>query len=147
MKPKVIVTLLVAALLAYFLLIGAKAVALFGEGTVTGIGLGVGAVLLPVVGAVLVFYEVKFGWNTERLGRRLEAEGGLLELPDLPRRPSGRIDKAGALPHFEAMKAAVEADPENWRGWFRLADAYDLAGDRRRAREAMRTAIRLSPRG
>jgi hypothetical protein len=143
-KPKVVVTLLLAALLVYFLLIGSKALALFREGTAATIGLGIGAVLLPVVGAVLVFFEVRFGWNTERLGRRLEAEGGLPELPDLPRRPSGRIEKSGALPHFEAMKAATEANPDDWRSWFRLADAYDLAGDRRRAREAMRTAIRLS---
>jgi Flp pilus assembly protein TadD len=35
----------------------------------------------------------------------------------------------------------VERAPDDWRGWFRLAQAYDLAGDRKRAREALRTAI------
>jgi cytochrome c-type biogenesis protein CcmH/NrfG len=143
MNPKRVVALLVGALAVYFVVIGTKAVALFAQGTVTGIGLGVGAVLLPLVGAVLVFFELRFGWQTQRLGRQLDAEGGLPDLADLPRRPSGRMDKKAALPHFETMKAQVEANPQDWRCWFRLADAYDVAGDRRRARESMRTAIRL----
>jgi Flp pilus assembly protein TadD len=37
----------------------------------------------------------------------------------------------------------VEQSPEDWRAWFRLAHAYDVAGDRGRAREAMRKAIEL----
>jgi Flp pilus assembly protein TadD len=45
---------------------------------------------------------------------------------------------------FPSYRAAVDADPENWRTWFRLALAYDASGDRRRARWATRTAIRLS---
>ena len=143
MRPRVVVGLLVGALVVYFVLIGAKALTLFREGTVVGIGLGLAAVLLPVVGAVLVFFELRFGWHTQQLGRELAAEGGLPEELDLPRRPSGRIDKSAALPHFEKIQAEVEAHRDDWRGWFRLADAYDLAGDRRRARAAMRTAIEL----
>ena len=81
MRPRIVVALLVAALAVYFVLIGAKAVTLFREGTVTGIGLGLAAVLLPVVGAVLVFLELRFGWRTQQLGRELAAEGGLPELP------------------------------------------------------------------
>jgi Flp pilus assembly protein TadD len=38
----------------------------------------------------------------------------------------------------------VEDAPDDWRTWFRLGIAYDDAGDRRRAREAMRRAISLS---
>jgi Flp pilus assembly protein TadD len=37
----------------------------------------------------------------------------------------------------------VEADPDAWERWFELATAYDAAGDRKRARKAMRTAIAL----
>jgi hypothetical protein len=144
MKPRLVVGLLSAALIVYFVLIGGKAVTLFREGTVTGIGLGVAALLMPLIGAVLLFFELRFGWHTQQLGHQLAAEGGLPAQPNLPTRPSGRIDKAAALPHFEAMKAQAEQDPGNWRPWFRLADAYDLAGDRRRAREAMRKAIELS---
>jgi hypothetical protein len=140
--PKLVVAVLVVALVAYFVLIGSKAITLFREGTVLGIGLGIGAVLLPVVGVVLVAFELRFGWHTEKLGRQLASEGGL-PAPDVVRRPSGRVAKTEALPYFEQVRADVEVDRENWRVWFRLADAYDLAGDRHRARGAMRTAIAL----
>ena len=42
------------------------------------------------------------------------------------------------------IRTEVEAAPEDWRGWYRLANAYDLAGDRKRAREAMRHSIQLA---
>ena len=44
---------------------------------------------------------------------------------------------------FPTYRAAVEANPDDWRAWYRLGLAYDAAGDRRRAREAVRRAIRL----
>ncbi|MFP3380386.1 tetratricopeptide repeat protein, partial [Bacillus sp. SIMBA_069] len=44
---------------------------------------------------------------------------------------------------FPQYRAEVEAAPESWRAWFRLGLAYDASGDRRRAREALRQAIRL----
>ena len=45
-----------------------------------------------------------------------------------------------------SIRAEVEAAPDDWRGWYRLAHAYDLAGDRKRARSAMRQAIELAAR-
>ena len=39
---------------------------------------------------------------------------------------------------------AAEASPDDWRAWLRLGLAYDMAGDRRRARAAVRRAITLS---
>jgi cytochrome c-type biogenesis protein CcmH/NrfG len=59
----------------------------------------------------------------------------------LPRLPSGRVDRQAAEAWFDQQRAAVQQAPEGWQGWFRLAQAYNLAGDRRRAREALRTAI------
>ena len=41
------------------------------------------------------------------------------------------------------FKADVENAPDDWRAWYRLGIVYDAAGDRRRARAAVRTAIRL----
>ena len=43
-----------------------------------------------------------------------------------------------------SIRAEVEAAPEDWRGWYRLAHAYDLSGDRKRARSSMRHAIELA---
>jgi hypothetical protein len=136
--------LLVAALVVYFVLLTGRAVALLRTGTAVGIGLGVGVFLLPVVGAWVVVATVRFGFRTEKLARRLDAEGGLPDTDDLPRMPSGRIRRDAADAWFEERRAEVEAAPDDWRAWFRLAHGYDIAGDRRRAREAMRRALELS---
>jgi Flp pilus assembly protein TadD len=44
------------------------------------------------------------------------------------------------------VRGELESDPDDWRRWYRLARAYDYAGDRPRAREAMRTAVSLQAR-
>ena len=44
---------------------------------------------------------------------------------------------------FARVRDELEADSDDWRRWYRLARAYDYAGDRSRAREAMRTADAL----
>jgi cytochrome c-type biogenesis protein CcmH/NrfG len=80
---------------------------------------------------------------TQRLGEQLAAEGGL-PADDLPRRPSGRVDRDAADAVFARRRAEAEAAPDDWRSWYRLGIAYDDAGDRRRAREAMRKAITLA---
>ena len=58
-------------------------------------------------------------------------------------RPSGRVDRDDADAVFPAYRAEVEQHPDDWRAWYRLGVAYDAAGDRRRARSAVRSAIRL----
>ena len=146
MRIRLIVGLLTAALIVYFWLLTDRAVALLTSGSVAGIALGIGVLLLPVLGVVVVVFELRFGWQTQTLGRRLAADGGLTDDSDLPRRPSGRVDRDAADAHFNLIRAQVEAAPEDWRGWYRLAHAYDLAGDRKRAREAMRQAIELARR-
>ena len=98
-----------------------------------------------MLGLLLVWREVRFGQASARLGAELDAEGGLL-VDDLPRRPSGRVERAAADDLFDRVRAEVEASPEDWRGWYRLALAYDAAGDRTRARAAVRDAIALHAR-
>jgi cytochrome c-type biogenesis protein CcmH/NrfG len=104
-------------------------------------------VLLPLIGVVLVVWELRFGWQTQYLARRLAAEDRLYDDSELPRRASGRIEREAADAHFEVIRTEVEAAPDDWRGWYRLAQAYDLSGDRKRARAAMRHAIELSTAG
>ena len=132
----------VVGLLCVYLAV--RAVDLFRTGQLDAALLGVGVLLLVVVGALLVLGEVRFGLDSQRLGERLAREGGLPSLPDdVERLPSGRITKETADRLFEGRRAEVEAAAEDWRGWFRLADAYGLARDTPRGRRAMRTAIRL----
>ncbi|SDS69323.1 hypothetical protein [Jiangella sp. DSM 45060] len=130
---------LVGALLVLVLWRG---VLLIGSGTAAGVGIGVAVAVIAVVGAWVLWRSVRFGLRMQTLARELESEGGL-PVDDLPRRPSGRAERAAADELFERRRTEAEADPENWRVWFRLALAYDDAGDRSRAREAARRAVAL----
>jgi cytochrome c-type biogenesis protein CcmH/NrfG len=139
-----VTALVLAALVAGWLVVaGGRGVVLIGTGEPIAMLLGVAVLAFPLVGAWLLLREVRFGAATQRLGRRLLAEGGLPSA-DLPRRPSGRVDRAAADAQFAERRADVDADPQDWRGWYRLALAYDDAGDRRRARSAMRYAVALA---
>ena len=126
----------------YLVLVGWRGVLLVGEGTPIAVLLGLAVITLPIIGAWVLWREVQFGLESQAMARELDAEGGL-PVDDLPRRPSGRPDRAAADAVFEQRRSAVEQVPDDWRSWFRLALAYDDAGDRRRARQSVRTAIRL----
>lgn len=139
-RSSAVLVVAVTALLGLYLLV--RAIDLFRTGSLTGALLGVGVLLLIVVGALLVTAEVRLGAGSARLGARLEAEGGLDE-PDLPRLPSGRARPEAADALFARCKAEVEAAPEDWRAWWRLAAAYGEARDPAAGRRAMRKAIAL----
>jgi Flp pilus assembly protein TadD len=143
MTAKRIVVVLVFALAVYFALIGYRGVYLLTQSSLELKALGGAVLVLPLVGLWVVVAELRFGQATQRLGRQLDAEGEPPD-PELPRTAAGRIERAAADALFAQRRVAVEADPEQWRGWFRLAVAYDLAGDRKRARAAMRTAIEFA---
>jgi cytochrome c-type biogenesis protein CcmH/NrfG len=134
--------LLLGVLIVYLVLVGWRGVLLVRTGDPVAVALGLAVLALPIVAAVVVAREVRFGVATQRMARELEATGGL-PVDDLPRRPSGRVVREAADATFAGRRAEVEAAPEDWRAWYRLAVAYDDAGDRRRARDAMRYAARL----
>lgn len=143
MSAKVAVAVLAAVLVVYFALVGWRGVMLLGSGEAVGIVLGASLLVLPLIGIWVLYREVSFGLASQRLGARLAAEGGL-PVDDLPRRPSGRADREAAQAAFDRRRTEAELDPDNWRVWFRLGVAYDDAGDRRRARQAVRHAITLA---
>lgn len=138
-----------AALTVLVMLMLSGALALSGVRLVTSgelvlVGIGVGVLLLVGVGVLLVVGEVRLGAESARLARVLETEGGLPhDPPDVTRLPSGRLEKADADQIFELRRAEVEAAPEDWRAWWRLAAAYGEARDARRGRRAMRKAVAL----
>ncbi len=142
MRTRIAVGLTAGLLLIYLVFAVRYGVLLVGTGTPVGIGMGLALLLLPLIAAWALVVELRFAMRAERLGARLEAEGGL-PTEQLPLRPSGRIEPAAAAEVFPVYQAATEAAPEDWRTWFRLGLAYDAAGDRRRARWATRQAIRL----
>ncbi len=135
-----LVAVLLVALAAYFALIGYRAVYLFGQHSLGLRVLGAAVLVLPAIGIVVVVAEVRFGLATQRLAARMDADG-VPPAPAPARTVSGRIDRDAADAAFAQCRAMVEADPADWHNWYLLALAYDDAGDRRRARAAMRTAI------
>jgi Tfp pilus assembly protein PilF len=77
------------------------------------------------------------------LARIAKDEGMELDVSSLPRTPSGRIQRDAADALFVTVRDELERDPDNWRRWYRLARAYDYAGDRSRARETMKKAVEM----
>lgn len=142
MRTKVVVVVLVALCLLYAALLGQRGWLLLTSGEPVGVALGAALLVVPVLVVLGVLREVRFGAQAERMGRALDAEGGLPP-DDLPRSPGGRIVRAAADEAFARYRAEADAAPHDWRSWFRLALAYDAAGDRRRARSAMRHAASL----
>lgn len=108
------------------------------------VAIGVGMLVIVAVGLLLVAGEVRLGGDSARLARLLEREGALpADPPGVQRRASGRLDRADADAVYAMRSADVEASPQDWRAWFRLATAYADARDTPRGRRAMRRAISL----
>ncbi|MFI8567159.1 hypothetical protein ACIGGF_11425 [Rhodococcus sp. NPDC078407] len=127
----------------YFFLLGQRGVTLIQNGGIASTALGIGVILLPIVGLWIVWATLKAGFDHQRLAARIREEGLELDVDDLPLRPSGRIERDAADELFQRIKAEWEKDPDNWRNSYRLARAYDYAGDRGRARETMKRAVAL----
>lgn len=142
MRNRLAAIFMALLLLVYLVLVTQRAVLLIATGQPVGIVMGIALFVLPVIAAWAIGRELLFGARTERLVRQLDAEGNL-PVEDLPTRASGRPLRDAADEQFPQYRAEVEAAPESWRAWFRLGLAYDASGDRRRAREALRQAIRL----
>ena len=140
------VVMLAALLVLPYTLLGTFTWALFSTANGLAFGLGVGLVIAMALGLWAVVADLHYGFRVEGLGKRLAEQDLLPDLSTLPRRPSGRIDPAAADAWYDERKAELDADPTNWRCWYRVAIAYDIAGDRSRARDSMRQAIRLSAR-
>lgn len=142
MSARIGVAVMAVLLALYIVLVGQRAWLLLTSGEGVGVAIGIALVALPLIAAWALGRELWFGVRAEQLGRRLGAEGGLPE-EDVAVHPSGRVVREDGDAVFPRYRADAEAHPEDWRAWFRLGLAYHAAGDRRRAREAVRTAIRL----
>lgn len=142
-RTKAVIAVSCVALAVYFVLIGSLGVRLMGTGEWAGIALGVALLLLPLVGAWAVARELVFGRATQRLGEELAARDELPREDELDHTATGRVDRTAGQALYERYRGEVEAAPQDAGAWYRLAIAYDAAGDRRRGRAAARHAVRL----
>jgi tetratricopeptide (TPR) repeat protein len=145
-KGRVAAGLMAALLVLYLLLVVQLAFRLIAVDLGLAKALGIALIVLPLLGFWALVVELLFGIRSGRLVQRLAADGDL-PADNLPRRPSGRPDRSAADAEFPLYRAAVEADPDDWRAWLRLGMAYDASGDRRRARQSIRRAIQLERDG
>ncbi len=145
-RIQVVVTLMCAALLTYIVLLGRTAVLMIASGRGVAIALGSALLIMPAIGLWAMIATLRAGLAHQKLARLAAEDGMELDVTALPRRPSGRIERDAADALFADVRAELDSDPHNWRRWYRLARAYDYAGDRSRAREAMKTAVEMQGR-
>jgi cytochrome c-type biogenesis protein CcmH/NrfG len=142
-RIQLMIALMCAALLAYIVLLGRTAILMIGSGHAVAVVLGVALLILPAIGLWAMAATLRAGFAHQKLARLVAQDGLELDVSALPRRPSGRIERDAADALFDTVRAELDSDPDNWRRWYRLARAYDYAGDRSRAREAMKKALEL----
>ena len=126
----------------YIVFVAQRGVIMLSTGDPIAVTMGIALLVLPLIGAWALWREVQFGRHSDRLGRVLEAEDALPH-EEVAVYPSGRPRKDAGDELFPQYRADVEANPTDWRSWFRLGLVYDAAGDRPRARQAIRKAISL----
>lgn len=143
LRIQLVIGFMCLALIVYFLMLGRTAFIFITSREPAAIGLGVALMAFPLIGVWVLFTTLRAGLAHQRLARLAREQGMELDVSELPTRPSGRIERDAADELFGTVKAELEADPDNWVRWYRLARAYDFAGDRGRARETMRTAVRM----
>lgn len=143
LRIQLLIGLMCAAMVVYFVLLGRAGVLLISSGRPAAIGLGIAVFLLPVVGLWAMIATLRAGFAHQRLARLAREQDMELDVSSLPRRPSGRIEREAADELFATVRAEVEEHPDDWRRWYRLARAYDYAGDRGRARETMKKAVAM----
>ncbi|MFS0912436.1 hypothetical protein AB3M89_11630 [Microbacterium sp. 179-I 3D2 NHS] len=143
MMSRISVGLMAAALLVYLAVAIWLAVMFISVGSPLAIGMGVTLIVLAPIGAWALVREMQFGFAADRLGRRLDEEGGMPPV-ETELTPSGRIARADAGPLIERYAAAADADAGDWRARYRLGVVQDAAGHRKDARASIRAAIRLA---
>ena len=142
-RIQLMIAFMCLALLVYLALLGRSAILMIGSGRPVAIAFGVALLIMPAIGLWAMIATLRAGFAHQNLARLAAEDGMELDVSALPRRPSGRIERDAADALFDTVRAELDSEPDDWRRWYRLARAYDYAGDRGRAREAMKAALEL----
>jgi hypothetical protein len=143
LRIQLMIAFMCLALLGYLALLGRAAVLMIGSGHAVPVVLGMALSILPAIGLWAMIATLRAGFAHQKLVRLAAEDGMELDVSALPRMPSGRIERDAADVLFDTVCGELHRDPDDWRRWYRLARAYDHAGDRSRAREAMHKAWEL----
>ncbi|MFT4201721.1 hypothetical protein [Gordonia sp. (in: high G+C Gram-positive bacteria)] len=135
------IAFIVIGALVYMWILAKIGVGLIATGKPTGIGVGLGVLILPALGLWMLYRTLAAGIWHQRLAAAAVDKGRDLDVSELPRRASGRIEPDAADELFNQVRGEWEADPDDWCNTYRIARAYDYAGDRGRARQMMKQAV------
>ena len=95
--------------------------------------LGIAVLVLPILGAILIYREIKFGKLSYLMGQTISEDYlPAIDLSETQKRDY--LDKA-----IERAKAQMQS----WQAWYSVALAYDLLKERKLAREAMKYSVEL----
>lgn len=140
MTARIGVVVMGLCLVLYLVIAGQQAVLFIGTGDPIAMGMGVALLVLPLIGVWALVRELLFGVAAERLGRRLEAEGGM-PVAETDLTPSGQIAREDAEPLITRYRREADRAPADWRALYRLGVVQGASGRRREARASIRGAI------
>lgn len=95
--------------------------------------LGISVLILPLIGTILVFREIRFGRLSYQMGQ-------LIDISYLP--TNGMSDELKQANLDSAIEKA-KTEMSSWQAWYSVALAYDLVSERKLAREAMHYSVEL----
>ena len=132
---------MLALTLFYVFTLLSRGLILLAEPNPLAVAMGVGIIIFPLFAFWALYAEIRFGLSSQKLQKRVVA----MNIPglDLELRASGRATKESAEAELLRVQGIAEGS-EDFAAWFLLAEAYEAAGDRKRARSAMRKAILLA---
>ncbi|MBU6348026.1 MAG: hypothetical protein KGQ38_05385 [Actinomycetales bacterium] len=133
---KRITFVLVAVLVIYLAFAFNRGLDLFKAGGWQLIILGTCVMALPILGAWLVIREVRFGYRTSELGKKIDAN--LLPLQTV------RTRSEEATQYLAQAIERTKSDETDWRNWYCVGIGYDLVGQRKLARESLYYAVELA---
>lgn len=133
--------LMLALTLFYVFTLFSRGLILLREPSPLAVAMGIGIIVFPLFALWALYAEIRFGLSSQKLQKRVVA----MNIPglDLELRASGRATKESAEKELLRVQDLAE-NSKDFTAWFLLGEAYDAAGDRKRARSAMRKAIVLA---
>jgi len=141
MMTRVWVGLMLALTLFYVFTLFSRGLILLSEPNPLAVAMGIGIIVFPLFALWALYAEIRFGLSSQKLQKRVVS----MNIPglDLDLRASGRATKESADAELLRVQGLAEGS-KDFTVWFLLGEAYDAAGDRKRARSAMRKAIELA---
>lgn len=137
------VIVMAVCLTLYLGVVAYLAIVMFSSGRPIAIAMGSGMIVIALIGAWALIREIQFGLAAGRLGRLLDAEGGM-PVADTELTASGHVARADADALVARYTAAAAAAPKDWRASYRLGVVHNAVGRRKAARASIREAIKLS---